>query len=68
MGRDVVAIDSTGAIVRVNCFCAVWCVPVVESVTVTVTVLLLGAVGLPLIAPLAASIANPLGRPVAAQD
>ena len=53
--------------VRVNGLVAGWWVGRVESVTVTFTVPLLAAAGVPEITPLEALMDSPVGRPVADQ-
>jgi hypothetical protein len=67
LGRDVVVMATAGAIVNVKFLVAVRCVGLVESVTVTATVLVPAAVGVPLIAPVDAFSVRPAGNPVVVQ-
>jgi hypothetical protein len=64
-GSAAVVIVSPGAIVTKNCLVPLKCVGLVASVTVTLTVAAPAALGVPLITPVARSIVNPAGRPVA---
>jgi hypothetical protein len=66
-GSDAVVIVSPAPIVTENCFETLKCVGLVVSVTVTLTVAAPAALGVPVMAPVAGSIANPAGRPVAVQ-
>ena len=63
--RDVVVMTSGATIVSDRFLVAVRCVGFVESVTVTATVLVPVAVGVPPMTPLAASMLNPAGKPEA---
>jgi hypothetical protein len=66
-GRDAVVMAIGATIVSDRFLVAVKCVGFVESVTVTATVLVPAVVGLPVMAPLEASMLNPAGSPVADQ-
>jgi hypothetical protein len=68
LASDEVVIDIPAAIVIDNGFETLRCVGLVASVTVTVTLLVPGAVGFPAIVPEAASMAKPAGNPVADQE
>jgi hypothetical protein len=63
VGESVRPFDTDIVYVRV----AVWCVGVAESVTVTVTVLVPAADGVPEMRPVAGAMPRPAGRPLADQ-
>ena len=64
----MVVIARAEAMVSDNCLEAVWCVGLVESVTVMLTVNVPPAAGVPAIVPAAGSMAIGEGSPVAVQD
>jgi hypothetical protein len=67
-GSDEVLIARATPIVIEKGFETIWCVGVVASVTVTVTLLVPDAAGFPEIVPVAASMAKPAGSPAADQE
>ena len=66
-GSDVVVMDGGAMMVIDRLAVAVKCVGLVESVTVTATVLAPAVVGVPVMAPEEALIVSPAGNPVADQ-